>query len=139
MNQLKSMARRIGTQVKLRTNVVRHRMVGEPVRAEDVHWMFVATLPNSGSTALAMLLATAPRAVTLNKNGEGQWLTTEMSREGKRWDPAYKLDYAYMSHPRGLAGGGREDRRKALSRRRKVAAEPVPDAGSGARVRRHGS
>jgi hypothetical protein len=55
-------------------------------------WLFVATLPNSGSTALAGLLDSAPRAVRLTARGEGQWLVPEMCAPGRRWDPAAALD-----------------------------------------------
>lgn len=55
-------------------------------------WLFIATLPNSGSTALAGLLDSAPRAIRLTARGEGQWLVPEMCAPGRRWDPAAELD-----------------------------------------------
>jgi hypothetical protein len=60
--------------------------------ATGLSWLFVATLPNSGSTALAGLLDSAPRAVRLTARGEGQWLVPEMCAPGRRWDPAAALD-----------------------------------------------
>lgn len=64
--------------------------------AEGLEWLFVANLPNSGSTALAMLLSTAPGATTLTDNGEAQWLMPELCSGIRRWDPARKIDYAKL-------------------------------------------
>lgn len=55
-------------------------------------WLFVATLPNSGSTALASLLLSASRAVHLHYNSEGQWLIPQISRSPRRWDPSWRVD-----------------------------------------------
>ena len=59
-------------------------------------WLFVATLPNSGSTALAGFLDSAPRAVKLAPDGEGQGLVPEMSAPARRWDPATPLDFGLV-------------------------------------------
>lgn len=56
----------------------------------QVQWLFIATLPNSGSTALAQLLSSARAAVMLNEEGEGQWLVPEMS--DARWDAGRAVD-----------------------------------------------
>ena len=60
---------------------------------QDLEWMFVLTLPNGGSTALAKLLLTAPKAIGLTDNAEGQWLVPEMSESSARWDPTSKISY----------------------------------------------
>ncbi|GGB95266.1 hypothetical protein GCM10011494_12150 [Novosphingobium endophyticum] len=61
-----------------------------------LEWLFVANLPNSGSTALAMLLSTARGATTLTDNGEAQWLMPELSRGIGRWDKTRRIDYAML-------------------------------------------
>ncbi len=66
----------------------------EPTRG--ISWLFIATLPNAGSTALARLLLTGSSVTTLGQNGEGQWLTFDARQPSKRWDPAAKIDYAAM-------------------------------------------
>ena len=58
----------------------------------DISWLFVCTLPNSGSTALAKVLSAGRNAVLLNENGEGQWLVPEMSRNVTRWRPDLQVD-----------------------------------------------
>lgn len=63
---------------------------------DGLEWLFVASLPNSGSTALAMLLRTAPGATTLTDNGEAQWLMPELCRGIGRWDPRRRIDYAKL-------------------------------------------
>jgi hypothetical protein len=55
---------------------------------ERLVWLLVATLPNSGSTALADLLAGAPNAVTLTPTGEGVWLLPSLTRREARRDGA---------------------------------------------------
>ena len=60
----------------------------------DVRWLFVACLPNGGSTALAKMLDGASAAFLLTPSGEGQWLVPELSAEGRRWDPNLPVNYA---------------------------------------------
>lgn len=62
----------------------------------DVTWLFIACLPNGGSTALAKMLRNASAAHTLTPSGEGQWLVPAMSQNGRRWDPNLPLDYAQI-------------------------------------------
>jgi hypothetical protein len=87
--------------------------VGGGRTVSRLSWLFVATLPNSGSTALAGLLDSAPRTVRLTARGEGQWLLPEMCAPGRRWDPAAPLDLGrvrrvWSRHARaGLALGPR--------------------------------
>ncbi|WP_375257980.1 hypothetical protein [Citreimonas sp.] len=59
-------------------------------------WLFVACLPNGGSTALAKMLGSSRSAVRLTPSGEGQWLVPAMSATGRRWDPDLPLDYAQI-------------------------------------------
>jgi hypothetical protein len=61
-----------------------------------MEWLFVANLPNSGSTALAKLLSTAPGATTLTDNGEAQWLIPQLCSGISRWDPAHRVNYAML-------------------------------------------
>ncbi|MEL6370406.1 MAG: sulfotransferase [Pseudomonadota bacterium] len=53
---------------------------------KDIHWLFILTFPNGGSTALAKLLLTASAATELSDNAEGQWLIPSLSANRKRWD-----------------------------------------------------
>lgn len=57
------------------------------------HWIFLATAPHSGSTALAQIVRTAPLGTTLNDKGEGHWIMPELSAPGVRWDPDLPVDY----------------------------------------------
>ena len=54
---------------------------------DDVSWLLMATMPNSGSTAIAKLLNHSQHVVELTKSGEGQWLVPAISTPGTRWDP----------------------------------------------------
>ena len=58
----------------------------------DLRWLFVATLPNSGSTAFARLLETAPDAISIGPRAEGQWLSPALSAPHLRWDPDAPID-----------------------------------------------
>ena len=49
-------------------------------------FLFILTLPYSGSTALAQVLNTAPGSMLLNENAEGQWLVPGMCAKD-RWNP----------------------------------------------------
>ncbi len=57
------------------------------------HFLFIITPPYSGSTALAKVLDTSPRTMTLRKNGEGSKLVPGLSQKD-RWNPDKKVDYA---------------------------------------------
>ena len=97
-----------GVRLRISNRLTHALGVGrEPVAG--LEWLFVANLPNSGSTALAMLLSTAPGATTLTDNGEAQWLVPELSKGTGRWNPARKIDYAMLrsvwidaAHRRGI-------------------------------------
>lgn len=63
------------------------------VHRDQTEWLFLLTPPNSGSTALARLLQTAPGVVCLNQPAEGQWLVPELRRPLARWDPEHEMPY----------------------------------------------
>jgi hypothetical protein len=97
--------------IRLRNRLVHaRRRLGLDLRPTgDVAWLFVATLPNSGSTALSALLDSAPRAVRLHRRGEGQWLVPELVAPGTRWNPDAAVDLAHVRAvwlDRVLAEGG---------------------------------
>ena len=71
---------------------------GTPSAAEDLHWVIIATLPNSGSTALAKLLSSAPRVSLLTGNGEGQWLLPDLARPARRWQADHPVNYDRLRH-----------------------------------------
>ena len=58
----------------------------------NTHFLFILTLPNSGSTALAKLLDSSPFTGTLTNNAEGQWLIPGMCKED-RWNNNKYVDY----------------------------------------------
>lgn len=77
----------------------------------EVAWFFLLTLPNSGSSAVAGLFASAPAAVSFGDRGEGQWLVPEMSAPAQRWDPDFDPDYdgvrsAWLAEARRLRPDG---------------------------------
>ncbi len=74
------------------------RIIGLPAAAERLRWVLVATLPNSGSTALAQLLASSPEVSLLTGNGEGQWLLPDLSRPVERWRTEAPVNYARLRH-----------------------------------------
>lgn len=55
-------------------------------------FLFIATPPYSGSTALVQVLNTSPYAMLLRSNGEGQWLVPSLC-EGDRWDLDKPVDW----------------------------------------------
>lgn len=76
-----------------RVTVWRYGLFGLPTGARRLNWVFLATLPNGGSTALAKLVETSPDVRLLTGNGEGQWLLPDLVREGGRWDADNEVDY----------------------------------------------
>ena len=56
------------------------------------HFLFIVTLPFSGSTALAKLLNTSPRTMILQDRAEGQWLVPGLC-ESDRWEGNKEVDY----------------------------------------------
>lgn len=59
---------------------------------DQPHFLFVITLPYSGSTALSELLNSSHKTMILQKRGEGQWLIPGLS-EKDRWDKDKKINY----------------------------------------------
>lgn len=81
------------TLSNLRNRAIYLRSSLLPTGYEDqIHWLFIATLPNSGSTALAQLLSSAPAATSLTSNGEGAWMIPALSGPF-RSNPNLALDY----------------------------------------------
>ncbi len=56
------------------------------------HFLFLITPPYSGSTAIAKILDTGRRTMTLSNNGEGQWLIPGLCKKD-RWNPDKKVNY----------------------------------------------
>ncbi|MEM7489942.1 MAG: sulfotransferase [Pseudomonadota bacterium] len=80
--------RRLGRRAINAGHVLRHAAGLRDRDLARLTWLLVATMPNSGSTALAALLATAPNAETLTPNGEGIWLLPSISDPPAAWDPS---------------------------------------------------
>jgi hypothetical protein len=66
--------------------IVKNDAQQEPV------FLFVLCTPYCGSTALAKILDTSKKAVTLHDSGEGQWLVPGLNQAG-RWDPEMYIDW----------------------------------------------
>jgi hypothetical protein len=60
---------------------------------EQPHFMFILTLPFSGSTAISQILNTSHQTALLEERGEGQWLIPGL-REGDPWNPENPVNYA---------------------------------------------
>jgi hypothetical protein len=58
-------------------------------------FLFIFTLPYSGSTVLAKLLNTSCRSMVLHPKAEGQWLIKEMVGRD-RWNPKTKMPWAQI-------------------------------------------
>lgn len=58
-----------------------------PTFDDQVRWLFLATLPGSGSTLLADLLCRHCGAGQLAPRAEAQWLVPDLMVPGRRWDP----------------------------------------------------
>ena len=61
-----------------------------------VRWLFIATFPNGGSTALAELLQTASRATRVEYRAEGQWLVPQMYLKENRWNARADIDLSLI-------------------------------------------
>lgn len=68
------------------------------VNTDQIHWILMATLPNSGSTAFARVLETSPSVTLVNGKGEGQWFLSDMCRERERWQPDHRVNYGRVRH-----------------------------------------
>jgi hypothetical protein len=64
---------------------------------DEISNIFLLNPPHSGSTAMAAVLLTAPRAWSATPNAEGQWVP-EVSEEMRRrpWDPAVDFDWEHI-------------------------------------------
>jgi sulfotransferase family protein len=58
----------------------------------EPHFLFIITLPYSGSTALAAVLNSSHRTTLLHERGEGQWLIPGLCTHD-RWNPHKEVDY----------------------------------------------
>ena len=56
-------------------------------------WLIILTMPNTGSTALAQLLLSAPDTVSLNALAEGYRILPEMAAPPARWRADLPIDY----------------------------------------------
>jgi hypothetical protein len=74
------------------------RLRGLPPEAGQLHWLLLATLPNSGSTAFAKLVEQCRYVSLLTRRGEGQWLLPDLRMAGKRWQADHVVDYARVRH-----------------------------------------
>ena len=86
MKTLKQMLRTLYLRTRPRWPTPRYNENNQP------HFFFLITPPFSGSTAIAKLLNTSQRTMTLTSNGEGQWLVPGLC-EQDRWNPNKKVDY----------------------------------------------
>ena len=76
-----------------------------------MRWLFIATLPSGGSTALAQLLLTAPKTVSAAHRAEAQWLVPSMCAPENRWNSEAAIDLAavreiWMAAARAKASQG---------------------------------
>lgn len=70
---------------------VRSFFDGSLVNRKNVSWLLLLTIPNSGSTALAKMLLTAPNTFSLSDRAEGQWLIPSLCKTPERWSPDYRV------------------------------------------------
>ena len=59
-------------------------------------WLIILTMPNTGSTALAQLLLSAPDTVALNPLAEGYRMVPEMDAPPARWQADLPINYGRM-------------------------------------------
>ena len=86
-----------GTAARVRNRYTfwQHKVSGWQPPNGQIRWMFIATFPNGGSTALAKLLSTASASTRLTPNGEGQWLVEQLKGKG-RWTSQLPVDWAMV-------------------------------------------
>lgn len=96
LKQLMSLQKRLRNRLRIALIDLRYRISPWNPPAGSVHWMFVATFPNGGSTALAQLLNSASAAIQLEPTGEGQWLVRELNAVGRRWNAATSINWPHV-------------------------------------------
>jgi len=64
-----------------------------PYKKDDIpHFLFIITLPFSGSTALSQLINSSKKTMILHNKGEGQWLIPGLC-DNNRWDSNKEVNY----------------------------------------------
>lgn len=62
----------------------------------ELRWFILLTMPNSGSTAMAGVLRTAPATTGLTHKCEGEWLIPALSDRASAWDPDHAVSAAVV-------------------------------------------
>ncbi len=75
----KPKSRHIKQRLRNRLLQMRAMVSSWPPDPSQIHWLWIVTCSNSGSTALADLLANASAATKLHFNGEGQWIVPHLA------------------------------------------------------------
>lgn len=80
---------------------------------DDLEWLFILTMPNSGSTALGKLLMTSDSSVALTDTCEGEWLLPSASNVRNRWNDDYmfsvpRLRARWLNRLAGTTKDGRK-------------------------------
>jgi hypothetical protein len=95
---------------RLHNRFLKLRVLAAERDTRERSWLFLATLPNSGSTALARIMETSKNVSILQSRAEGQWLIPEMCRPRDRWQAGYPVDWAlvravWLHHALRRSGG----------------------------------
>jgi hypothetical protein len=64
-----------------------------PPDPSQIHWLWIVTDANSGSTALSDLLASSSAATKLRYNAEGEWLVPDLARYHRGVDLTASIDF----------------------------------------------
>ena len=110
MNAFRKFARKVAKEA-LCVSLQGLSYVDRSLRCDDsLEWLFVLTMPNSGSTALSKVLMTAEATVSLSPRCEGEWLVPSLSNPRKRWLEAHspsmdRIRARWMAKLRSSANG----------------------------------
>jgi hypothetical protein len=86
-------SRQLKQRLRNRALQLRQLLAPWPSDPSQIHWLWIVTDSNSGSTALSDLLAGSAAATKLYYNGEGHWLVPELASYHRGKDLTASIDF----------------------------------------------
>jgi hypothetical protein len=88
--------RQLKQRLRNRLLQLRQLLAPWPPNPSQIHWLWIVTDSNSGSTALSDLLAGSAAATKLHFNGEGQWLVPDLLSYHRGKDLTASIDFGMV-------------------------------------------